>query len=43
MGRALQIILEVHSDGTREQVIHDCNADVVTPCLDTVESKKLWQ
>lgn len=40
---ALQVELEVHSHGTRQNVIHHHHPDVLASTLDTVEAEKLWQ
>lgn len=40
---ALQVELEVHSHGTRQNVIHYHHPDVLASTLDTVEPEKLWQ
>lgn len=43
VGGALEVVLEVHLHGAREQIVHDDDADVLTRRLDAVESVKLGQ
>lgn len=40
---ALQVELEVHAYGARQNIVHHHDSDVLSPTLDTVEAKKLWQ
>lgn len=43
VGGALQVVLEVHAHGARQQVVHDHDADVLAGRLDAVEPVELWQ
>lgn len=41
IGGALQVVFEVHGDGPRQKIVHHNNTDVLTSCLNTIESIEL--
>lgn len=43
IGGALQVIFEVHGDDPRQKIVHHYNADILAPCLNTIQSVELGQ
>lgn len=43
IGGAFQVILEVHGDDSGQEIVHHNNTDILTACLNAIQSIKLRQ